>query len=84
MEEVNRIDKTNLNQLSFLILSYLLATCGLQKQNKEKNNLKHKREKWTTKRGIEGRTTRHTRIKDSGRGRSIGEDAKPRRRRRRK
>ena len=82
MEEVNRIDKTNLNQLSFLILSYLLATCGLQKQNKEKNNLKHKREKWTTKRGIEGRTTRHTRIKDSGcSGGSRGrESAKPRRR----
>ena len=37
MEEVNRIDKTNLNQLSFLILLYLLVTWGSQQQNKEKN-----------------------------------------------
>ena len=48
MEEVSRIDKTNLTQLSFLILLYLLVTWGSQQQNKGKNNLKPKREKWTT------------------------------------
>ncbi|KAK9989329.1 hypothetical protein SO802_029568 [Lithocarpus litseifolius] len=59
-----------------------ILTWGSQKQNKEKNNLKHKREKWTTgEESIEGRTTRQTRIKDSGCGRSSGrESAKPRRR----
>ena len=64
MEEVSRIDKTNLTQLSFLILLYLLVTWGSQQQNKVKNNLKHEREKWTTgEEGIEGRTTRYTKIK---------------------
>ena len=48
MAEVNRIDKTNLTQLSFLIVLYLLVTWGSQQQNKVKNNLKHEREKWTT------------------------------------
>ena len=52
----------------------------------KKNNLKHEREKWSTgdetHESIEGRTTRHTRIKDSGcSGGSRGrESAKPRRR----
>lgn len=64
MEEVSRIDKTNLTQLSFLILLYLLVTWGSQQQNKVKNNLKHEREKWTTgEESIEGRTTRYTKIK---------------------
>ena len=42
----------------------LVVTWGSQQQNKEKNNLKHEREKWTTGvESIEGRTTRYTQIK---------------------
>ena len=84
MEEVSRIDKTNLTQLSFLILLYLLVTWGSQQQNKVKNNLKHEREKWTT--GEEGHrrkdNTIHKNKKNSGSGGSRGREiAKPRRRR---
>ena len=55
MEEVSRIDKTNLTQLSFLILLYLLVTWGSQQQNKGKKQFK------TQKREVDDRRREHRR-----------------------